>query len=197
MQRKADIERQTKETSIRVSLDLDDRDGVSSVATGLPFVDHMLTAMARHGHFQLVVQAEGDLHIDAHHTIEDLGITLGRSIRQALGDRIGIRRFGSAIVPMDEALVRVVIDISGRPYLGYRLQPPSETVGGFHSRLFQEFFQALVNTAGLTVHIDALSGEEVHHVFEATFKAFGRALDQACESDPCCTGVPSTKGVLE
>ncbi len=195
MVRKASVTRETRETQIRLDLALEA--GEISVNTGLPFMDHMLEAFARHGHFALQVQAQGDLDVDAHHTMEDLGLTLGRALKEALGGKQSIRRFGMAYVPMDEALARVVIDLSGRPFLGYRVTPPNPLCGGFDSRLFHEFFQAVVNAGALTLHLDLLAGAEVHHAFEAIFKAFGRALDQAAASDPCSTGVPSTKGVLE
>ena len=195
MDRQADIRRETRETNIELGLMLDGGD--VSIETGLPFLDHMLEAFARHGRFGLRVVAKGDLQVDAHHTIEDLGLVLGDALRQALGDKAGITRFGTAYVPMDEALARVCIDLSGRPHLGYRVASPAVEVGGFHSRLFVEFFQAFANRGGVTLHIDLLAGEEVHHAFEAVFKAFGRALDQATSLDPRTTGVPSTKGVLD
>jgi len=193
--RQSAIQRTTRETAISVDLVLDGS-GQSSVATGLPFMDHMLTAFARHGYFDLTVKANGDLQVDAHHTLEDLGLVLGEALREAVGIKKGIRRFGSAFVPMDDALARVVIDLSGRPYLGYRVKTEAREVGGFHTRLIREFFQALANTAGVTIHIDLLAGEEVHHVFEAVFKAFGRALDDATRAEPRCQDVPSTKGTL-
>ena len=193
--RQSTIQRTTKETDITVILDLDGS-GASSVTTGLPFMDHMLTAFARHGYFDLTVKAAGDLQVDAHHTLEDLGLVLGEAIRQAVGAKKGIRRFGTAFVPMDEALARVVLDLSGRPFLGYRVKNEAQNVGGFNPRLIREFFQALANTAGLTLHIDLLAGEEVHHICEAVFKAFGRALDDATRMEPRCPDVPSTKGTL-
>jgi imidazoleglycerol-phosphate dehydratase len=195
MARQAAVTRETKETRIRLELALDG--GEISVNTGLPFMDHMLEAFARHGHFGLAVVAQGDLAVDAHHTVEDLGLVLGRALREALGDKQGIRRFGAAYVPMDEALARAVVDLSGRPCLAYRVTPPNRVSGGFDSRLFHEFFQALTNAGALTLHLDLLAGAEVHHAFEAIFKALGRALDQAAAHDPGSTGVPSTKGVLE
>jgi imidazoleglycerol-phosphate dehydratase len=173
-----------------------DGSGASTVKTGVPFLDHMLDAMARHGYFDLVVQAKGDLAVDAHHTIEDVGLALGQAIRKALGERQGIQRFGAACIPMDDALARVVLDLSGRPCLAYRVRHEGCTVGGFDARLLREFFQALVNTGGITLHIDLLAGEEIHHIYEAVFKAFGRALAAATQRDPRCQGVPSTKGVL-
>jgi imidazoleglycerol-phosphate dehydratase len=195
MARKASVTRETRETRIRLDLVLEA--GEVSVNTGLPFMDHMLEALARHGHFGLRVVAQGDLQVDAHHTMEDLGLVLGRALKEALGDKQSIRRFGAAYVPMDEALARAVVDLSGRPCLAYRVTPPSGVCGGFDSRLFHEFFQALANAAGLTLHLDLLAGAEVHHAFEAIFKALGRALDQAAAHDPCSTAVASTKGVLE
>jgi len=196
MDRNATVERATTETRITVRLGLDGS-GAADVETGLPFMDHMLTAWARHGCFDLDVQAHGDLEVDAHHTLEDLGLVLGQALREALGDKRGITRFGSAAIPMDEALARVVLDCSGRPWLGYAVQPDTREVGGFNVRLLREFFQALVNASGLTLHIDLLAGAEVHHIFEAVFKAFGRALDQACAPDPRYPDIPSTKGTLE
>ena len=196
MARQADIQRTTRETDIQLQLVLDGSADVC-IATGLPFLDHMLEAFARHGRFGLRVSAKGDLEVDAHHTIEDLGLVLGDALREALGDKSGIVRFGTAFVPMDEALARVSLDLSGRPCLAYRLTSPAVEGGGFHTRLFAEFFQAFVNRGGVTLHIDLLAGEEAHHAFEAVFKAFGRALDQATQLDPRSTGVPSTKGVLD
>ncbi len=196
MERQAHIERKTSETDISLSFCVDGGDACS-ISSGLPFMDHMLTAWSRHGRFGLTLDATGDLEVDAHHTMEDIGLVLGQAIREALGDKRGIVRFGSAFVPMDEALARVVIDLSGRPHLSYRVQTPSAEVGGIGVRLFREFFQALVNTSAMTLHVDLLTGEESHHIVEAIFKAFGRALDQATSLDPCCTDVPSTKGVLE
>lgn len=193
--RQSEVQRQTKETDITVALALDGA-GRAQVGTGLPFMDHMLQALARHGYFDLTVRAAGDLQVDAHHTLEDLGLVLGQAIREAVGDKAGIRRFGTAFVPMDEALARVVIDLSGRPSLGFRVQHESQTVGGFGTRLIREFFQGLTNAAGMTLHIDLLAGEEVHHIYEAIFKAFGRALDEATAREPRCVGVPSTKGAL-
>jgi imidazoleglycerol-phosphate dehydratase len=188
--------RKTRETAISVALTLDGC-GSAEVTTGVGFVDHMLEGFARHGFFNLRVKAEGDLQIDAHHTLEDLGLTFGRALREALGERHGIARYGTAWVPMDEALAQVVIDISGRPFLAYNVPTPCFLVGGIHVRLFREFFQALVNAAGITLHINVATGEEIHHVLEAVFKAFGRALSEAVALDPRVEGVPSTKGVLD
>ena len=197
MQREAHIERHTNETRISVHLLLDATDREVQIETGLPFVDHMLNALAKHGKLALTVAAEGDLEVDAHHTLEDLGLVLGNAIREAVADKSGIQRYGCAFVPMDDALARVALDLSGRPWLGYRVTLDSREVGGFSARLFREFFQALANSGGLTLHVDLLAGEEPHHVFEAIFKAFGRALDQATQLDPRCTGIPSTTGTLE
>ncbi len=194
--RQGQDKRSSRETSVAVDIDLDGS-GKVSVDTGLPFLDHMLEGFARHGYFDLSVQAKGDLQIDAHHTIEDVGLTFGKALRQALGERAGICRYGMQVLPMDEALARCVVDVSGRPFLAYQVEPGEVLVGGFGIRLFREFFQALVNSAGLTLHIDLLAGFEAHHCFEAIFKAFGRALDQATRLEPRCQGVPSTKGMLD
>ncbi len=194
-QRRGEITRTTRETDIRVSLGLDGGQ-VCDVTTGIPFLDHMLGAFAKHGYFDLRIVATGDLEIDAHHTMEDLGLVLGQALGQACGGKAGIERYGWAFVPMDEALVRVAVDLSGRPCLSYQLNPPSTTVGGVDVRLFREFFQALVNASGMALHIDMLHGDEAHHILEAAFKALGRALDRATRLDPRCTGIPSTKGVL-
>jgi len=195
MRRKSTIVRSTKETNITLTLTLDGA-GKAAVDSGVPFLDHMLVSFSRHGHFDLTLRAKGDLHVDAHHTFEDIGLVFGQALGKALGDRVGINRFGWAVMPMDEALVRVAVDLSGRPYLGYRVHSDSLDAGGVNVRLFREFFQALVNTGGLTLHIDLLAGEEVHHIMEVMFKAFGKALDQAVRADPRGVGVPSTKGVL-
>jgi imidazoleglycerol-phosphate dehydratase len=192
----ADYTRTTKETDITVSLVLDGR-GQAEVTTGVPFMDHMLDAFARHGFFDLRVAAKGDLQVDAHHTLEDLGLVLGEVLRRAVGDNAGLTRFGAAVVPMDEALARVVLDLSGRPCLAWRVRHDGRPVGGVDARLFREFFQALTNSAGLTLHVDLLAGEELHHCYEAIFKAFGRALDAATRPEPRAAGqVPSTKGSL-
>ena len=193
--RAANVKRKTRETYNCLALGLDGT-GAAKVDTGLPFLDHMLQAMAKHGYFDLNVIAKGDLKVDAHHTIEDLGLTLGQAIHEAVGDKRGIRRYGTAHVPLDEALARVVIDLSGRPHLSYNVGFDNRQVGGFDARLFREFFQALANAGGITLHIDRLAGEEIHHIFEAVFKAFGRALDEATSLDLRCTGIPSTKGTL-
>ena len=194
--RRARIERKTLETRIRVTLDLDGR-GRARFQTGVPFLDHMLDQVARHGLIDLDIEAVGDLHIDAHHTVEDLGITLGQALAQALGDKQGICRYGHAYVPLDEALSRVVIDLSGRPGLVYQVDFTRALIGAFDVDLFHEFFQGLVNHAGMTLHIDNLRGVNAHHQAETIFKAFGRALRMAVEPDPRMAGVtPSTKGSL-
>jgi len=194
--RQADISRNTLETKIRVALDLDGT-GVSKLATGVGFFDHMLDQVARHGMIDLTVDATGDLHIDAHHTIEDVGITLGQALAKALGDKKGLRRYGHAYVPLDEALSRVVVDLSGRPGLVFNVPFTRATVGEFDVDLVREFFQGLVNHANITLHIDALRGDNSHHQAETVFKAFGRALRMAVEADPRTAGaIPSTKGAL-
>ena len=196
--RQAKIERRTKETQITVSLDLDGEPSRNRFASGLPFFEHMLDAAFRHGRMALSLKAHGDLEIDAHHTLEDCGLALGQALKSALGDKRGITRFGAAAVPLDEALARVVIDLSGRPYLAWRCAFPEENAGGVGVRLFHEFFQAFANAGGVTLHVDLLAGEENHHCLEAIFKAFGRALRQAVSLDPALAGeLPSTKGVLE
>ena len=194
--RTAHVERNTLETRIRVNLNLDGS-GRSSFQTGVPFLDHMLDQVARHGLIDLEVLADGDLHIDAHHTVEDLGITLGQALNQALGDKQGIRRYGHAYVPLDEALSRVVIDLSGRPGLVFQCDFTRARIGTFDVDLFREFFQGLVNHAAMTLHIDNLRGANAHHQAETLFKAFGRALRMAVEPDPRMGGMmPSTKGTL-
>ena len=194
--RKAEIVRNTRETQIRVRLDLDGR-GVARLATGLPFLEHMLDQVARHGMVDLEVDAKGDLHIDAHHTVEDIGITLGQAFAQAVGDKAGVRRFGHAYVPLDEALSRVVLDLSGRPGLEFHVPFTRALVGTFDVDLIHEFFQGFVNHALVTMHADNLRGTNAHHQAETLFKAFARSLRSACERDPRAAGdVPSTKGSL-
>ncbi len=195
MNRNASIERATKETSIKLSLDLDGT-GKAELNSSIPFLDHMLEQIARHGLVDLMVDAKGDREIDDHHTVEDIGICLGEALRDAIGDKSGIVRYGHAYVPLDEALSRVVLDFSGRPGLEYHIDFPKETVGGFDIDLFKEFFQAVSNHARITLHIDSLRGKNNHHIIETVFKAFGRALRMAVESDPRQTGIPSTKGAL-
>ena len=194
--RQAEITRNTLETRVTVRLDLDGT-GQSRFATGVPFLDHMLEQVSRHGMVDLDVEAQGDLHIDAHHTVEDIGITLGQAFAKALGDKQGVRRYGHAYVPLDEALSRVVVDLSGRPGLSFNVDFKRAMIGTFDVDLFAEFFQGLVNHALMTVHIDNLRGENAHHQAETVFKAFGRALRMAVEADPRAAGsVPSTKGSL-
>lgn len=194
--RTATVERNTLETQIRVSINLDGR-GDRELAIGVPFLEHMLDQVARHGLIDLAIQASGDLHIDAHHTVEDVGIVLGQALTQAIGDKTGIRRFGQAYVPLDEALSRVVLDLSGRPGLEYNVDYPRARIGSFDVDLLREFFQGLVNHAAMTLHVDNLRGRNAHHVAETVFKAFGRALRMACEPDPRLAGItPSTKGLL-
>ena len=193
--RSASVQRNTKETRISITLDLDGS-GRFEAETGLPFLEHMLDQIARHGMIDLTITAEGDLEIDAHHTVEDLGITLGQALNQAL-DKTGIRRYGHAYVPLDEALSRVVIDFSGRPGLEYHADFARAVVGGFDIDLFREFFQGFVNHAFVTLHVDNIRGRNAHHQIETIFKAFGRALRMAVEPDPRSAGViPSTKGSL-
>jgi len=194
--RTAEISRQTLETQIRVALDLDGA-GKSQLATGVGFFDHMLDQLARHGLLDLNIEARGDLHIDAHHTVEDVGIALGQALARALGDKKGLTRYGHAYVPLDEALARAVVDLSGRPGLVFDVTFSRARIGEFDVDLIREFFQALVNHAGITVHIDCLRGDNAHHQAEAVFKAFARALRMAITVDPRTSGaVPSTKGSL-
>jgi len=194
--RTAKIERATKETSIVVELNLDGT-GVGNISTGIPFYDHMLDQIARHGGFDLTVKAVGDLHIDTHHTVEDVGITLGQAVAKAIGDKKGITRYGHAYVPLDEALSRVVVDFSGRPGLVMHVPFKAGMIGEFDSQLAYEFFQGFVNHALVTLHIDNLRGENAHHQAETVFKAFARALRAALTPDPRSAGViPSTKGSL-
>ena len=194
--RTADVTRNTKETQIRLVINLDGT-GVSKLDSGIPFLDHMLDQVARHGMIDIELKATGDLHIDAHHTVEDVGITFGQAVAKALGDKIGTRRYGHAYVPLDEALSRVVIDLSGRPGLDYHVDYTRARVGEFDVDLFVEFFQGFVNHALATLHIDNLRGVNSHHQAETIFKAFGRALRMACEFDARAAGVlPSTKGSL-
>jgi imidazoleglycerol-phosphate dehydratase len=195
--RRAEIARATSETDIRVALDLDGS-GKAEVATGVGFLDHMLTALARHGMIDLKVAAKGDLHIDDHHTTEDVGIVIGQAIRQALGDKRGIRRFGQALVPMDEALAEAALDISGRPFLAWSVPFQRPKIGTFDTELVEEFFRALAFNAGLALHVTLKAGTNAHHVAEACFKAVARALRMAVEPDPRSAGaIPSTKGSLE
>lgn len=194
--RSTKVSRNTLETQINIELNLDGN-GKSKFDTGLPFLDHMLDQIARHGLLDLNILAKGDLHIDAHHTVEDIGITLGQAFNQAVGDKKGLRRYGHSYIPLDEALSRVVVDISGRPGLVFNCEFVRGNVGGFDVDLIKEFFQGFVNHALLTVHVDNLAGDNAHHQAETIFKAFGRALRMAVELDPRMSGVmPSTKGTL-
>jgi imidazoleglycerol-phosphate dehydratase len=194
--RLGEVERTTRETTIRVRLALDGG-GAAEVSTGIGFLDHMLEALARHAVLDLTVQGSGDLHVDGHHTVEDTGIAVGQALARALGDRAGTRRYGDALVPLDEALVRAVVDVSGRPHLTYEIDIPKwQMLGDFDVFLTPEFFRALVLNAGLTVHMDLIRGDNPHHIVEAAFKAFARALDGATCLDPRVSGVPSTKGAL-
>ncbi len=194
--RAAQISRHTKETQITAKVDLDGS-GVRSISTGIPFLEHMLDQVAQHGSLDLDIRAAGDLHIDAHHTIEDIGITLGQAFAKALGDKTGIRRYGYAYVPLDEALSRVVVDFSGRPGLVYDVRYPRARIGDFDVDLIYEFFQGFTNHALVTLHIDNIRGRNAHHIAETIFKAFGRALRMALEIDQRLSGaLPSTKGML-
>jgi imidazoleglycerol-phosphate dehydratase len=193
--RRAEVRRETSETAITVALDLDG--GEASIRTGVPFFDHMLEQVARHGHFGLVIDATGDLEVDAHHTVEDTGIALGRALDEALGDKRGIRRYGDALVPMDESLAQVALDISGRPWLAYQADIPAEMIGAYEVGLTEEFLMALCRSAGLTLHVRLLEGRNAHHATEAIFKAVARALAEAVSTDVRAgQDVPSTKGVL-
>jgi len=193
--RNASITRTTKETDIELKLNLDGN-GISSINTSIPFLDHMLEQVARHGLVDLTIEARGDREIDDHHTVEDIGICFGEALHDALGDKAGIRRYGHAYVPLDEALSRVVLDLSGRPGMEYHIPFPKERVGDFDVDLFREFFQAIVNHGKITLHIDAIRGGNNHHMIETVFKAFGRALRMAVEKDERVSGIPSTKGAL-
>lgn len=195
MPRTAHLKRDTNETKIDLSLNLDGV-GRHDLKTGVGFFDHMLTHLARHGLFDLTVQCVGDLHIDAHHTVEDVGICFGKCLTQALGDKAGIRRYGSATVPMDETLVTAAVDLSGRPFLVWHANIPNETLGVFHSSLAEEFWRAVSSAGVFNLHVIVHHGHNTHHIIEATFKAIARALREATEPDPRMSGIPSTKGVL-
>ncbi len=195
-QRTATVERKTSETTIHLELDLDGA-GVTAVDTGLPFFDHMLSQLGRHGGLDLTISAAGDLEIDAHHTVEDVGLALGQALKEALGDKAGVRRFGSVAVPLDEALVEAALDLSGRPFLVYEIDPPGEKILGdppFDPQLAEEFWRAVATSAALTLHLHLVRGKNTHHVIEASFKATARALRDAVRIEG--SGVPSTKGVL-
>jgi len=193
--RHARVARKTKETDISVELGVDGH-GRAEVDTGIPFLNHMLDALARHGFFDLTVRARGDIDVDQHHTVEDVGLTLGQALREALGDKTGIRRFGDAACPLDEALVTAVVDLSGRPFLAYNLKIKQARVGTFDTELVHDFFLAMANQAGMNIHLHQVQGRNAHHIIEAAFKAFARALDAAKQIDPRVQGVPSTKGAL-
>jgi imidazoleglycerol-phosphate dehydratase len=193
--RKANVERKTRETGVAVSLDLDGT-GRAAISTGLGFFDHMLELAAAHGLLDLTIEAQGDLHTGGHHTVEDVGICLGTAIAEAVGDKRGINRYGSVVVPMDESLVLAALDLSGRPYFAYEGGPVGEAIAGFDAGLVAEFFRAVVNHARMTMHVRVLAAGDLHHTIEAVFKAFGKALRQAVEADPRAPGIPSTKGVL-
>ncbi|HEX9779518.1 MAG TPA: imidazoleglycerol-phosphate dehydratase HisB [Geopsychrobacteraceae bacterium] len=196
MSRTAKVHRETRETDISIELKLDGS-GQHQIESPVPFFNHMLAAVARHGFFDLTVRASGDIEIDAHHTVEDLGIVLGEAFRQALGDKAGVRRFGRATMPMHEALASVIIDFSGRPFLVFNVALPKAKVGEFDTELVEEFFVAFCNHAGANIHVNLAYGDNLHHIIEGIFKAFGRALDQATGIDPRIEGVLSTKGKLE
>ena len=193
--RKADLHRKTTETDIRLSLNLDG-EGTYQIATGVPFLNHMLELFAKHGFFDLTLRASGDVEIDDHHTVEDVGLALGQAFREALGDKKGIRRFGEATVPLDEALVSCVVDLSGRPFLAYNLQISQEKVGNFATELIHDFFLAFTNQLAMNLHFNMTQGRNPHHIIEAAFKAFARALSSATQPDSRVKGVLSTKGSL-
>jgi imidazoleglycerol-phosphate dehydratase len=194
-ERRAEVTRTTGETDIALLLDLDGH-GVADVVTGIGFLDHMLALFAHHGGFDLTVRAAGDLHVDGHHTVEDIGLTLGQALREALGDKRGIRRYGSFLLPMDEALALVALDLSGRPYFAHDLQLAGVRIGEFDAGLTPHFFRSLSTQSGMTLHIRLLAGSDAHHIVEAVFKSFARALEQACELHGRGDEVPSTKGAL-
>ncbi len=193
--RVAHVDRKTRETAVKIALKLDGG-GRGEIATGVPFLDHMLDSFARHGFFDLKIEAKGDLQIDEHHTVEDVGIVLGKAFAQALGDRSGIKRYGEATVPLDEALCSVVVDISGRSYLAYNVPITQERVGSFQTELVHDFMKALSDNVGMNLHMNMLSGRNPHHVIEASFKALARAMDTATSLEPRVAGVLSTKGTL-
>ena len=193
--RHASVTRTTKETDVKVELHLDGR-GQSHIDTGIPFLNHMLEIFARHGFFDLAVNARGDLEVDQHHTVEDVGLTLGQALREALGNKAGIRRFGDAACPLDEALVVAVVDVSGRPFLAYNLKLTQARVGNFDTELIHDFLLAFTNQVGMNLHLNQVQGRNPHHIIEAGFKALARALDQATQVDPRVEGVLSTKGTL-
>ena len=193
--RHATVERRTKETEIRLALNVDGQ-GRYEVETGIPFLNHMLELFSRHGFFDLNVKARGDLDVDYHHTVEDVGLVLGQAFREALGDKSGIRRFGEATIPLDEALITTVVDLSGRPFLAYEVKIKQAKIGAFDVELIHDFLLALTNQLGMNLHVRMASGRNPHHIVEATFKSLARALDHACQRDPRVSGVLSTKGTL-
>ncbi len=193
--RHATVERRTKETEIRLALNVDGQ-GRYEIETGIPFLNHMLEIFTRHGFFDLNIQAKGDVHVDYHHTVEDVGLVLGQALREALGDKAGIRRFGEATVPLDEALVTTVVDLSGRPFFAYDVAIKQAKIGAFDVELIHDFLLALTNQAGMNLHVRMASGRNPHHIVEATFKSLARALDHASQRDPRVAGVLSTKGSL-
>lgn len=193
--RASTVKRKTEETNIELTLNLDGS-GRSEIETTVPFLDHMMVLLAQHGLFDLKIKATGDLKVDSHHTVEDVGICLGQAIKESLGEKLGIRRYGFSILPMDEALACVSLDISGRPYLVYDVDVPAETIGNFDTSLVIEFLRALVNNSGITLHVRMLSGRNAHHVLEVVFKGLAKALDMATSIDPRVEGVPSSKGEL-
>jgi imidazoleglycerol-phosphate dehydratase len=195
MARTAVVTRTTKESDVRVELDLDGT-GQGSVETGVPFFDHMVSQLGRHGGFDLTVKTEGDLHVDAHHTVEDTSLALGQALKEALGDKAGIRRYGDALVPLDECLVQAAVDLSGRPYLVHDEPDLVELIGSYDTTLTKHIWESVVATSGIALHVRVLSGRNAHHVVETQFKAVARALRTACELDPRVVGVPSTKGTL-
>ena len=194
--RKSSVKRKTTETNIKINFSIDGK-GKGSINTQMPFLDHMLTLFTRHGLFDLYIDASGDLEVDYHHTVEDIGIVMGQAITKAVGEKKGIKRYGSAEIPMDETLASVSLDLSGRPYLVYNVSLPRKVrIKEFDPDLIEDFFQAFVNNSGVTLHINLQYGRNIHHIFEAIFKAFGRALDEATTIDSRISGVPSTKGKL-
>lgn len=195
MERKVSLTRTTKETDIKLVLNVDGL-GVTNIHTGIGFFDHMLTGFGKHGFFDLDLNVKGDLEVDGHHTVEDTGIVLGNAIREAIGDKVGIKRFGYLILPMDDALVLCALDLSGRPYFEFEAEFPTQMVGDFETELVREFFYAISYSAGMNLHIRVLSGKNSHHIAEAMFKAFGKALDEACTKDERIKSVLSTKGTL-
>lgn len=193
--RQADVSRKTNETNIQLAFNVDGT-GISEIETDVPFLNHMLDLFTKHGHFDLNIKAQGDIEIDDHHTVEDIGICLGQTLREALGDKRGIKRYSSVFIPMDEALAQVVIDVSNRPHFEYRAEYPSSQVGSFQTELVHEFLWKFALEARITLHVIVHYGQNTHHMIEAIFKALGRAVDEATTIDPRVTGVPSTKGVL-